>query len=68
MEAYRPYVQQVAAEYGGMHISHMRDEADGLLDSVRAALSVMANGILEYEGAIADFQGDAALGFWGWLP
>ncbi len=26
----------------------------------------MTRGILNYEGVIADFQGDAALGFWGW--
>lgn len=37
-----------------------------LLQSVSAALGVMAGGILERDGAIADFQGDAALGFWGW--
>lgn len=37
-----------------------------LLASVKGALGVMANGILEHDGAIADFQGDAALGFWGW--
>jgi adenylate cyclase len=37
-----------------------------LLKSVSAALGVMAGGILERDGAIADFQGDAALGFWGW--
>jgi len=37
-----------------------------LLRSVSAALNVMAKGILERDGAIADFQGDAALGFWGW--
>ncbi len=37
-----------------------------LLASVKQALGVMANGILEHDGAIADFQGDAALGFWGW--
>lgn len=37
-----------------------------LLRSVSAALGVMAGGILERDGAIADFQGDAALGFWGW--
>lgn len=37
-----------------------------LLASVKQALGVMANGILEHNGAIADFQGDAALGFWGW--
>ena len=37
-----------------------------LLASVKRALGVMANGILEHDGAIADFQDDAALGFWGW--
>ncbi len=37
-----------------------------LLKSVSAALSVMAGGIVERDGAVADFQGDAALGFWGW--
>ncbi|MEO1997413.1 MAG: adenylate/guanylate cyclase domain-containing protein, partial [Planctomycetaceae bacterium] len=37
-----------------------------LLQSVKAALGIMAGGILDADGAIADFQGDAALGFWGW--
>jgi adenylate cyclase len=37
-----------------------------LLGSVRAALGVMVAGILKRDGAIADLQGDAALGFWGW--
>ena len=37
-----------------------------LLDCVKAALSAMTQGILQQDGAIADFQGDAALGFWGW--
>ena len=37
-----------------------------LLKSVSAALGVMAGGIVERDGAVADFQGDAALGFWGW--
>ncbi len=37
-----------------------------LLSCVREALSVMTQGILKHDGAIADFQGDAALGFWGW--
>jgi adenylate cyclase len=44
----------------------LRDDLHRLLESVRAALGVMANSILDFEGAIADFQGDAALGFWGW--
>jgi len=36
------------------------------LRSVDAALGVMTSGILDRDGAVADFQGDAALGFWGW--
>lgn len=44
----------------------LQDELLTLLESVREALSVMVEGIMEHEGAIADFQGDAALGFWGW--
>lgn len=40
-----------------------------LLKSVSEALGVMAEGVLGLDGAIADFQGDAILGFWGWpLP
>ena len=35
---------KVAAEYGGMHISHMRDEADGLLDSVRETIEIGEKG------------------------
>ncbi|MCA9241695.1 MAG: adenylate/guanylate cyclase domain-containing protein, partial [Planctomycetales bacterium] len=37
-----------------------------LLQQVSHVLSVMTRSILKYEGVIADFQGDAALGFWGW--
>ena len=33
---------------------------------VRSALGIMTDGILDFDGTIADFQGDAALGFWGW--
>lgn len=42
------------------------DDALTLLKSVSAALGIMAGGIVERDGAVADFQGDAALGFWGW--
>jgi adenylate cyclase len=38
----------------------------GLLDRVSRALEVMTRHILKYEGVTGDFQGDAALGFWGW--
>ena len=33
---------------------------------VNTALSIMSNSILEEDGVIGDFQGDAAMGFWGW--
>jgi adenylate cyclase len=44
----------------------LSDDLLSLLKSVSAGLGVMAGGIIERDGAIADFQGDAALGFWGW--
>jgi adenylate cyclase len=37
-----------------------------VLNRVSAALGVMTQNILRFRGAIADFLGDAALGFWGW--
>ncbi|MEM6328825.1 MAG: adenylate/guanylate cyclase domain-containing protein [Planctomycetota bacterium] len=42
------------------------DNLEGLLAQVSEALSAMTRSILKYEGVIADFQGDATLGFWGW--
>ncbi len=45
---------------------NFKDDLRKLLESVKAALSTMTGGILKFDGAIADFQGDAALGFWGW--
>jgi adenylate cyclase len=42
------------------------DDLLGLLDRVSKALGVMTRHILDQGGVIADFQGDAALGFWGW--
>jgi adenylate cyclase len=44
----------------------LQDNLLELLQSVSDALGVMAHGILSRDGAIADFQGDSALGFWGW--
>ncbi len=35
---------KVVAEYGGMHISHMRDEAQGLLDSVNETIRIGEEG------------------------
>ena len=43
-----------------------QDDLHGLLACVRRALAAMTDAIIDFEGTIADFQGDAALGFWGW--
>ncbi|MCE5267137.1 MAG: adenylate/guanylate cyclase domain-containing protein [Planctomycetaceae bacterium] len=41
----------------------------GLLQQVSTALGVMTHHIREHGGVVGDFQGDAAMGFWGWpLP
>lgn len=46
-----------------------RHHLEELLDRVSSALEVMTGAIAQHGGIIADFQGDAALGFWGWpLP
>ena len=44
-------------------VGQARDELTLLLGRVSEALSVMTRSILKFEGVIADFQGDAALGF-----
>ncbi len=45
------------------------DQLLPLLEQVSAALGVMTKHILNTEGVIGDFHGDAAMGFWGWpLP
>jgi len=38
----------------------------GLLNRVSQALGVMTHQILDQGGVVGDFQGDAAMGFWGW--
>jgi adenylate cyclase len=47
-------------------VEESSDDLRTVLARVREALSVMTRAILKYEGVIADFQGDAALAFWGW--
>ena len=37
-----------------------------LWNRVSAALSIMTSSILDLEGVVNDFQGDAVMGFWGW--
>ena len=45
------------------------DDLIGLLRRVSKALGVMTRHIREQGGVVGDFQGDAAMGFWGWpLP
>ena len=44
-------------------------DADQLLDllaRVSDALGIMTHRILDTDGVIGDFHGDAAMGFWGW--
>src|SRR5262249_37689036 len=31
-------------------------------------LSIMSTNIIDKDGVIGDFQGDSAMGFWGWPP
>jgi len=48
------------------HSEKQRENLRELLDRVSQALSVMTRHILAEGGVIGDYQGDAALGFWGW--
>lgn len=46
-----------------------QDDLPGLWARVSGALGIMTGCILDQDGVIGDFQGDAAMGFWGWpLP
>jgi adenylate cyclase len=38
----------------------------GSWSRISEALSIMTSSILDQDGVIGDFQGDAAMGFWGW--
>ncbi len=42
------------------------DDLERLSETVSEALAIMTGAIVENDGVIADLQGDAALGFWGW--
>lgn len=43
-----------------------RDDLLQLLERVGQALDVMTEAIHRHRGVVGDFQGDAALAFWGW--
>src|SRR5262249_13160698 len=38
----------------------------GTCERLSAALTIMTTHIIDKDGVIGDFQGDAAMGFWGW--
>ncbi|HLQ43559.1 MAG TPA: adenylate/guanylate cyclase domain-containing protein, partial [Planctomycetaceae bacterium] len=48
------------------HSEESAGDLIGLLNRVSQALGVMTSHILQHRGVTGDFQGDAALGFWGW--
>jgi adenylate cyclase len=48
------------------HAENAAHDLTGLLSRVSEALGVMTEQILHFGGVTGDFQGDAALGFWGW--
>lgn len=48
------------------HAEDSSGDLIGLLDRVSQALGIMTAHILDFGGVTGDFQGDAALGFWGW--
>ena len=69
--ALEPREADVTVLFGDLRgFSRKAEEAsDHLLDlltRVSAALGLMTRNILDNRGAIADFLGDAAMGFWGW--
>ncbi len=47
-------------------VSRSSGDLHRLLQRISEALGVMTHSIIEHQGVIADFQGDSALGFWGW--
>src|SRR5205807_10657676 len=48
------------------HAEAAGNDLAGLLDRVSQALGVMTRHISAHGGVIGDFQGDAAMSFWGW--
>ena len=48
------------------HAEESAGDLIGLLNRVSQALGVMTSHILQHRGVTGDFQGDSALGFWGW--
>lgn len=43
-----------------------QSDLGNLWESVNEALGIMTDAIVQFDGVVGDFQGDAAMGFWGW--
>ena len=44
----------------------LKNKLPQLLAHVSEALGVMTRSIFQHDGVVGDYQGDSALGFWGW--
>jgi adenylate cyclase len=69
----KPAKTQVAALFCDLRgaSNHAERGIDNLIETwmqINSALVVMTESIDKHQGVIADLQGDAALGFWGWPP
>jgi adenylate cyclase len=47
-------------------VEEEQHDLTALWNRVGEALSIIASSIIDQDGVIGDFQGDAAMGFWGW--
>lgn len=70
-KALRPRETEITVMFCDLRGFSSKVEAAGeallpILERVSRALGVMSRCILERGGAVADFLGDAAMGFWGW--
>lgn len=62
------HVSVLFGDLRGFSLASEKNAGDllGLLNRVSGALGVMTHHILNQRGVFGDFQGDAAMGFWGW--
>ncbi len=47
-------------------VEEAKDDLARHWERVSEALSIMTSSIIDTDGVVGDFQGDAAMGFWGW--
>ena len=71
IEVLRPREMEITALFCDLRGSCLlAEEAENELTMscarVNKALSIMSTNIIDKDGVIGDFQGDAAMGFWGW--